>query len=188
MYRFAGSEMSWRVLMDGGDLVELTSFFLGIGAKQELEQRSDRSFEVWHDFGSSFGYSASIQNPTIEISPRDQMNLTIRKVGREQNDAIVIDGFFTDLDLVRRNVLLLKYRKPDYSDPGEISKPDWDFSPIEKLVSQPLGLNPQSKFIFPFSMVTLSGKDFHSGFIQEGRFGEEVDQRRLTLNFFVELN
>ena len=116
------------------------------------------------------------------------MNLTIRKVGREQNDAIAIDGFFTDLDLVRRNVLLLKYRKPDYSDPGEISKPDWDFSPIERLVTQPLGLNPQSKFTFPFSMVTLSGKDFHSGFIQEGRFGEEVDQRRLTLNFFVELN
>ncbi len=35
-------------------------------------------------------------------------------------------------------------------------------------------------------LLIYNGKVFHSGYIQDGQFGEGLEERRLTLNFFIE--
>lgn len=82
------------------------------------------------------------------------------KVGREQNDAVIIDNLLTAPNELRNEALLLDYRKPDYPYPGVIAKPDWDFSAIERLVTKLLGLSPAAhRFTFRFSRVTLAGRE-----------------------------
>jgi hypothetical protein len=84
----------------------------------------------------------------------------VEAVGDGRHPVVIVDGFYREPDVVRAAALRLAYRGSGSAYPGVRAVPDWDWTPLRRVVRRCTGIVVDAADLeVSFCMLTTRGRD-----------------------------